>query len=202
MQAHPARLRELLAEEDAADVDTEPAADSAVRAHLRFAAEGLMAGIAPDLADRVAGMADDLDGQFADDAEVFDRQVELGRGAIALEEHLLYGADGESEPGIHAALERRVRLGAWRMMFLRSLEARLGPEFDGLTDAALNWTRDRERDLAAAILHMHHRQITAMQQATGHAATPDERDHSSQAAAVQGYVRQAVEAAAHAMASA
>lgn len=202
MQAHPARLRELLAEEDPGDIDMEPAADSAVRAHLRFAAEGLTAGIAPGLADRVQGMADDLDAWFAADAEVFDHQLELGRGAIALEEHLLYGADSGTEPAIHAALERRVRLGAWRMLFLRCLEDRLGPEYDGLTESALDWAKDRERDLAATILHMHHRQVTAMEEVTGHAPTADERDHSSQAAAVQGYVRQAIEAAAHAMASA
>lgn len=201
MQAHPARLRELLAEEDPGDADVQPAADSAVRAHLRFAAEGLAAGIAPDMADRVEGMADGLDDAFAADWDVFERHLELGRGAIALEEHLLYGADGDTEPAIHAALERRVRLGAWRMLFLRCLESRLGPEYDGLTESALAWAKDRERDLAATILHMHHRQVTAMEQATGHPATAEERDQSSQAAAVQGYVRQAIEAAAHAMAS-
>lgn len=202
MQANPHRLRALLAEEDPGDAEVEPADDGAVRAHLRFAAEGLMEGIAPPLAARVDGMADDLGAWFVADAEVFDRQVELGRGAIALEEHLLYGADGETEPVIHAALERRVRLGAWRMLFLRCLESRLGPEFDGLTESALAWATDRERDLAATILHMHHRQMTALEAATGHAPTPAERDHSSQAAAVQGYVRQCIEAAAHAMRSA
>ncbi|MBL6633204.1 MAG: hypothetical protein ISP32_02280 [Thermoleophilia bacterium] len=202
MQAHPARLRELLAEEDPGDVDVQPAADSAVRAHLRFAAEGLMAGVAPGLADRVEGMGDDLDDWFAAHSDLFDRQVELGQGAIALEEHLLYGADGHTEPAIHAALERRVRLGAWQMLFLRCLESRLGPEYDGLTESALAWAKERERDLAATILHMHHRQVTAMVEATGHAATAQERDQSSQAAAVQGYVRQAIEAAAHAMARA
>ena len=108
MQANPARLRELLREEDPLDAEESPAADAAVRAHMRFAAEGLMAGIAPGLADRVDGMADALDLWFEDDREVFERQIELGRGAIALEEHLLYGADGETEPAIHAALERRV----------------------------------------------------------------------------------------------
>ncbi|MBM3665134.1 MAG: hypothetical protein FJW92_05015, partial [Actinobacteria bacterium] len=158
MQAHPARLRELLREEDPDDAEESPAADPAVCAHLRLAAEGLTAGIDPALADRVDGMADDLDEWFAADAEVFDRQVELGRGAIALEEHLLYGADGETEPAIHAALQRRVRLGAWNRLFLRCLESRLGPEYDGLTESALQWSKDHERDLAATILQMHHRQ--------------------------------------------
>ena len=67
MQAHPGRLRELLAEEDALDSDTQAAADSAVRAHLRFAAEALPVGLRPDLAARVEGMADDLDAWFEAD---------------------------------------------------------------------------------------------------------------------------------------
>lgn len=199
MQANPDRLRELLREEDPHDAEHSPAADPAVRAHLRFAAEGLVAGAAPDLAEQVAGMADELDDCLDADREVFERQIELGRGAIALEEHLLYGADGETEPAIHAALERRVRLGAWNRLFLRCLEDRLGPGHDGLTEAALEWSASRERDLAAAILQMHHRQVKAIEAATGRAITAEERDQSSQLAAVTGYVRQVVESAAHAI---
>jgi hypothetical protein len=189
----------LLREEDPDDLEQSPAADAAVRAHLRLAAEGLMAGIDAELADRVDGMADDLDEWFRDDHELFERQIELGRGAIALEEHLLYGASGETEPEIHAALERRVRLGTWNRLFLRCLEARLGPGYDGLTETALEWSKEHERDLAASILQMHHRQVKAMEAALGRAVTADERDQSSQLAAVAGHVRHAVEAAAHAM---
>jgi len=201
MQTNPERLRELLREEDPHDREESPAADPAVRAHLRLAAEGLLTGIAPELADEVSGMADDLDGWFEADREVFDRQIELGRGAIALEEHLLYGASGETEPAIHAALERRVRLGAWSRLFLRCLEARLGPGYDGLTETALEWSKSRERDLAATILQMHHRQVKAMETALGRPITPEERDQSSQLAAVTGHVRHTVEAAAHALAT-
>lgn len=201
MQAHPDRLRELLREEDPHDAEHSPAADPAVRAHLRLAAEGLMAGLTGDLADRVAGMADALDDWFDADGEVFERQIDLGRGAIALEEHLLYGASGETEPAIHAALERRVRLGAWNRLFLRCLESRLGPEYDGLTESALEWSKAHERDLAATILHMHHRQVEGMQAALGRPVTAEERDQSSQLAAVAGHVRNAVEAAAHALAT-
>lgn len=200
MQANPGRLRELLREEDPQDREQSPASDPAVRAHLRLAAEGLMAGIHPDLADRLDGMADDLDDWFVSDHEVFDRQVELGRGAIALEEHLLYGASGGTEPAIHAALERRVRLGAWSRLFLRCLEARLGPGHDGLTETALEWSKARERELAATILQMHHGQVQAMEKALGRRVTAEERDQSSQLAAVTGHVRHAVEAAAHALA--
>ncbi len=200
MQANPARLRALLAEEDPAARDDSPAADSAVRAHLRFAAEGLMAGIAPALAPAIEGMADGLGAWFAADRDVFDRQILLGRGAIALEEHLLYGADGGSEPAIHAALERRMRIGAWIRLFLRCLESRLGPGYDGLTEVALDWSGGRGRDLASAIVQGHHRHLTALAEATGHPTTAAERDQSSQAAAVQANVRQTIDAVAHALA--
>jgi len=201
MQRNPERLRHLLREEDPDDVEVAPAADPAVRAHLRFVAEALAHGASPSIAPLIGGMADDLNDWFTEDREVFDEQVERGRGAIALEEHLLYGADHETEPVIHAALERRVRLGAWNRLFLRCLESRLGPEHDGLTEAALDWSKAHERDLASAILQMHHRALGVLAEATGHPPTADERDQSSQAAAVRGYARHLVDAAAHALAA-
>jgi hypothetical protein len=201
MQAHPERLRALLREEDTGDPGTDAASDAAVRAHLRFAAEGLAHGAHPDLRPRITGMADDLGAWFDADRGYFEGQVGLGRGAIALEEHLLYGASEETEPTIHAALQRRVRLGAWNALFLRCLEDRLGRGYDGLAEEALQWSKARERDLAAAILQMHHRALTTLAESTGHPATHDERDQSSRAAAVRGHVRHVVEAAAHAVAS-
>ena len=47
MQAHPARVRDLLDEEAAAAEDLGPAGDPAVRAHLRFVGEALAATAAP-----------------------------------------------------------------------------------------------------------------------------------------------------------
>lgn len=201
MQRNPGRLRDLLHEEDPHDAEDAPAADPAVRAHLRFIAEAMVHGASPSIAPLIAGMADHLDDWFIQDHEVFDEQIERGRGAIALEEHLLYGADHETEPMIHAALERRVRLGAWNRLFLRCLEARLGPEYDGLTEAALDWSKAHERDLASAILQMHHRTLGTLAEATGHPATAQERDQSSQAAAVRGHARHLVDAVAHALAA-
>ncbi len=201
MQRNPGRLRDLLREEDPDDAEDAPAADPAVRAHLRFVAEAMIQGASPSIAPLITGMADDLDDWFIQDHEVFDEQIERGRGAIALEEHLLYGADHETEPVIHAALERRVRLGAWNRLFLRCLEARLGPEYDGLTEAALDWSKAHERDLASAILQMHHRALGTLAEATGHPATEQERDQSSQAAAVRGHARHLVDAVAHALAA-
>jgi hypothetical protein len=202
MQHNPDRLRHLLREEDPDDVEVAPAADPAVRAHLRFVAEAMAQGASPVSAPLITGMADDLDDWFAEDHEVFDEQVERGRGAIALEEQLLSGADHETEPVIHAALERRVRLGAWNRLFLRCLESRLGPDYDGLTEAALDWSKAHERDLASAILQMHHRALRALAEATGQPATAEERDQSSQAAAVRGHARHLVDAVAHALAAA
>ncbi len=202
MQQNPGRLREMLREEDPLDIEEAPAADPAVRAHLRFVAEAIEHAAAPPIADSIAGMSDDLDAWFAAESAVLDAQVERGRGAIALEEHLLYGADHETEPMIHAALERRVRLGAWNRLFLRCLESRLGPGYDGLTESALDWSKSHERDLAWAILQMHQRNLSALVEATGHPATEEERDQSSQAAAVRGYARHLVDATAHALNSA
>ena len=92
-----------------------------------------------------------------------------------------------------------MRLGAWNRLFLRCLESRLGPEYDGLTEQALQWAKEHERDLATQILQMHQRHIVALEKATGHPATAEERDQSSQLAAVAGHVRHAIEATAHAL---
>lgn len=136
------------------------------------------------------------------DHAVFDEQIARGRGAIALEEHLLYGATAETEPMIHAALERRVRLGAWNRVFLRCFESRMGPGYDGFTESALEWSKAHESDLASTIMQMHHRALGVITEATGHPPTTDERDQSSQAAAVRGYARHLVNAIAQTLDSA
>ncbi|MSO44191.1 MAG: hypothetical protein EXQ74_02600 [Thermoleophilia bacterium] len=199
MREHPDRLRELLREEDPTGAENAAAADAAVRAHLRFAAEGFPHGATPELAGRLKGLADALTDWFDEDREVFDHMVALGRGAVALEEHLIYGTDAEREPELHAALARRVRLTTWNLLFLRCLEYHLGPSYDGLSDAAITESRGRERELGTTILHMHKIALDVIQHHTGRPPTGDERAQSSQAAAVQAYVRQTVESAARAL---
>lgn len=199
MRANPDRLRALLDEEDPDGTDDSPASDAAVRAHLRLAAEGMVHGAQPPLARALEGMADELDEWFEADRELFDHQIALGEGAIALEEHLLYQGDAEANPAIHDALERRVRLSTWNRLFLRCIESRLGPEHDGFADQAMDWTHTRGRDLAAMIMQMDKRQQDAIQQRMGRKATRDEQVQSGQVAAVTAYVRMAIEAAAQAL---
>ena len=199
MRDHPDRLRELLVEEDPGDLDLSPASDAAIRAHLRLAAEGMVHGAAPDLAILLEGMADELDDWFEEEQDLFDHQIALGEGAIALEEHLLYQGDAESDPALHQALERRVRMATWNLLFLRCIESRLGPVHDGLADAALEWTATRGRDLMTMILTMDQSQRVAIEQRTGRKPTRDEQVQSGQVAAVAAYVRMAIEATAHAL---
>ena len=197
MRANPERLRELLAEEDPTGEDDAPASDAAVRAHLRLAAEGMVHGAAPDIAEALDGMADELDDWFEADRELFDHQIALGEGAIALEEHLLYQGDAEANPAIHDALERRVRLATWNRLFLRCIEQRLGPGHDGFADEALEWIAARGRDLAAMIMQMDRSQQASLELRLGRTPTRDEQVQSGQVAAVTAYVRMAIEAAAH-----
>ena len=199
MRAHPERLHALLTEEDPDGTDDAPASDAAVRAHLRLAAEGMVHGAEPALADMLDGMADDLDQWFEDDRELFEHQIALGEGAIALEEHLLYQGDAEANPAIHDALERRVRLATWNRLFLRCVEHRLGPEYDGFADEALAWIAGRGRDLAAMIMQMDRSQQAALELRLNRKPTRDEQVQSGQLAAVTAYVRMAIEAAAHAL---
>jgi len=197
MRANPQRLRELLAEEDPAGTDEAPASDAAVRAHLRLAAEGMVQGADAALATALDGMADDLDEWFEQDSDVFEHQIALGEGAIALEEHLLYKGDAEANPAIHEALERRVRLATWNRLFLRCIESRLGPGHDGFTDEALEWIAARGRDLSAMIMQMDRSQQASLQLQMGRRPSRDEQVQSGQLAAVTAYVRMAIEATAH-----
>ena len=142
-------------------------------------------------------MADELDDSFEADRELFDHQIALGEGAIALEEHLLYQGDAEANPAIHDALERRVRLATWNRLFLRCIEQRLGPGHDGFADEALEWIAARGRDLAAMIMQMDRSQQASLELRLGRTPTRDEQVQSGQVAAVTAYVRMAIEAAAH-----
>jgi hypothetical protein len=197
MRTHPDRLHELLAEEDPGGEDDAPASDAAVRAHLRLAAEGMVHGADPQLAGVLDGMANALDEWFAHDRELFDHQIALGDGAIALEEHLLYQEGAEANPAIHDALERRVRLATWNRLFLRCIEHRLGPGHDGFADEALEWIAARGRDLATMIMQMDASQRAALELRLGRKPTRDEQVQSGQLAAVTAYVRMAIEATAH-----
>lgn len=197
MRDNPDRLRALMADENADDA--EPAGDAAVRAHLRLAAEALPHGADAHMAQALSGFAEGLPAWFDEDRDTFDRHIEMGDGAIALEEHLLFKSAPGADPTLHAALERKMRLGAWNRIFLRGLETRLGSAHDGLADAAIEWNAARGGELARLIITLDRAAQDAMTRRTGTKPARDEREQIGQVATVQGYVRQAIEGVAHAL---
>jgi hypothetical protein len=197
MRAHPDRLRELVAEEGAGQRD--PSGDAAVRALLRHAAEGIEATAGPPLDAAVAGFADRLPELLEAGREIFDDHVARGAGAIALEEHLQHGARPGSDPSLDAAFARRLRVSAWTRLFLLALEAHLGPERDGLAEAALAWTAGNQRELGRVIFALDRRGRAAMAASQGRPVTAlgaEELEEVGQAALVRAHVRLAIEAAA------
>jgi hypothetical protein len=195
MRQHGELLRRYVAAE--ADGDDAPAGDPAVRAHLRFAAAAIEATAAPPLAEALAGLTDELPDWFEDQRELYDRHLDVGEGAIALEEHLQFGALPGTDPSLDAALHRRLRIGGWVRLTLLSVEVRLGPPADGLAAEALAWIGARQRDLSRLILALDREaKARAAQRAGRGAADLALQDEIGQAATVQAHVRMMVEALA------
>jgi hypothetical protein len=195
MREHGELLRRYVAAE--ADGDDAPAGDPAVRAHLRFAAAAIEATAAPPLAEALAGLTDELPDWFEDQRELYDRHLDVGEGAIALEEHLQFGALPGTDPSLDAALHRRLRIGGWVRLTLLSVEVRLGPPADGLAAEALAWIGARQRDLSRLILALDREaKARAAQRAGRGAADLALQDEIGQAATVQAHVRMMVEALA------
>ncbi len=188
-------LRGCVAEE--ADGDDAPAGDPAIRAHLRFAAAAVEATADPDLAERLAGLADALPAWFEEQRELYERHLDVGEGAIALEEHLQFGARPGTDPSLDAALHRRLRIGGWVRLTLLATEVRLGPPADGLCAEAQAWMGERPRELSRLILTLDRdAKARAARRAGRGAADLALQDEIGQAATVQGHVRMMVEALA------
>jgi hypothetical protein len=195
MREHGEVLRRYVADER--DEDDAPAGDPAVRAHLRFAAAAIEATAAPSLAEALAGLADGLPGWFEDERELYERHLDAGEGAIALEEHLQFGTLPGTDPSLDAALHRRLRIGGWVRLTLLAVEVRLGPSADGLAAEALAWTGARQRDLSRLILALDREAKALAARRAGRAAADLAlQDEIGQAATVQGHVRMMVEALA------
>lgn len=195
MTEHGEVLRAFVAEEGGGD--DAPAGDPAIRAHLRFAAAAVEATAEPGLAQRLEGLADGLPGWFEQERELYERHLDVGEGAIALEEHLQYGARPGSDPSLDAALHRRLRIGGWVRLTLLAVEARLGPAADGLAAEAMAWMGERSRELSRLILALDRAaKARAARQAGREAADLALQDEIGQAATVQAHVRMTVEALA------
>lgn len=189
MAAHEARLSELLVEEGGAP-PTPPADDPSLRAHLRLVAEALDAVAPPALARPLSGFAAGLPEWFAGTRDEVDRHMARARGAIALEQHLQYGTTPGRDPSLDAALERRMRIGAWIRLFLLGMETHLGPRADGLSDATQGWLTARGRELSRLVLAFDRHAKSALPAS----ATPADRDRVGQHAAVRASIRQLVHA--------
>lgn len=194
MREHGDVLRALLGEEGAGEDDTSPGGDAAVRAHLRFAAASLQANAEPRLAGDLAGFVDGLGAWFEEGRPLYEEHLATGAGAVALEEHLQFGARPGSDPSLDEALGRRLRIGGWTRVFLLGLELRLGPEHDGVAQQALDWIGARQRELSRLILALDREAKIAARRAGGGDIDLETQDGIAQAASVQGHVRMLVEA--------
>jgi hypothetical protein len=191
MRRNGARLRELLLEEGRAEDDGALAGDPAIRAHLRFAASALEATAAEPVRGAIAGLSDDLGDWFEEARPLYEEHVAAGAGAIALEEHLQFGASPGSDPSLDEGLGRAVRIGGWIRLFLLALEGRLGPAADGLGAEVLEAMGTRRRDLSRLILQLDRAAKGAA--ARRGVADLDTKGRIGEVATVQGHVRLLVE---------
>jgi len=194
MRHHGERLRELVASEQAGERELAPGDDPTIRAHLRFAAEGLAATAPEPLAHGLAGFSDALPEWFTECQPLYEDHLAAGVGAIALEEHLQFGTRPGVDPSLDAALHFRLRITAWVRIFLIGLERWLGPAADGLSEEVLEEIRGRSGDLGRMILSFGTAAKSAARAAAGGPVDIDTQDELGQVAAVQGHVRIMLEA--------
>jgi len=198
MQAHPARLRELLAEEAARgdDPDLSPSGDPSIRAHLRFVAEALAANAAPARAPAAEAFARGAGEVLAGSATV-EEEIALVGEAHAFETARQFGIEAGEDPSNRAVIERRVRLGAWLRAFLRELDA-AGAVPPAAVPAALEWMAANQVRLADTIFAMDRAAKLAELERGGPdaIAATEAVNRIGQAASVQAHVRFLVEALA------
>jgi hypothetical protein len=194
MQAHPARLRELLDDEARDPDDLGPAGDPAVRAHLRFVGEAMAATAAPGAAPALEAFARDLPAILAAREDRIDAEMALVGEAHAFEAGLQFGADAGEDPAMRAVLDRRVRIAAWTRVFLGALDEARAPA-DPVGPAVLAWMGGHQELLADTIFAMDRRAKQAEMDRGGPdaVATAEVANRIGQAATVQAHTRFLVE---------
>lgn len=203
MQANPARLRDLLSEEAtaavAADEDLGPAADPAIRAHLRFVAEAVAATVPVGGRTAAERFAQTLGARLRE-RDLLVADLELVGEAHAFEVARQFGDDAGEDPTTRAVVERRVRLGAWLRLFLRELEqAEVAPA--GSAAQAYDWMATHQLRLADTIFAMDRAAKVAAREREGEdaIATDDAVNRIGQAATVQAHTRFLAEAIARSL---
>lgn len=194
MQANPQRLRTLLDEEATGSEDLGPAGDPAVRAHLRFVAEGLAAVAAPAGRAALEGFAAGLPALLAEREAQVDEEMRRVGEAHAFEVDLQFGEEAAEDPSVHAMVDRRVRIAAWTRVFLDGLDAARAPAAP-VAAATLEWMAARQTLLADTIFAMD-RRAKEREIARGGpdaVASPEVVNRIGQAAMVQAHSRFLVE---------
>ena len=154
MQAHPDRLRALLADEASGAADVTPAGDAAIRAHLRFVTEALAASADDADRERLESLAEGLEADAM--AHRLDDAIDLVGGATAHELRLQFGESAAADTALGDMTGRRVRLAAWHRVYLEEMEEALGADaFDA--GAAKAWMAAHQEVLADTIFAMDRR---------------------------------------------
>ncbi len=197
MQTNGPRLRALMAEEAATGDDPSPSGDAAVRAHLRFVADALVANAGPGQERELAAFREDLPDRLRSAEAGLGHLVDMLGEAAAFEAGKQFGDDAGEDPSLAGMLDRRVRVGAWMRLFLQLLdEAR--PDRPPVSPAALAWMGDHQQHLADTIFSMDRRAKELEIARGGPDAVADTAvvNRIGQAAMLQSHVRFTVEALA------
>ena len=156
MQSHPGRLGELLAAEAGVSDDLAPAGDAAVRAHLTLVAEALAANASPSSAAAMTAFAEGASASLRAAGDEVDARIKDIGEATAFELDLQFGDEATDDPGIHAMVDRRMRIAAWTRVFLDALDESRDGEAP-IAPAVLAWMGERQTQLADTIFAMDRR---------------------------------------------
>ena len=190
------RLQELVTEELARpgeEQDHSPASDAAIRAHLRFVAEGIAAHAAPARADALAAFAAGVGDRMVADGDAVEAEMTPVGEATVFELEKQFGSGISEDEQMHATAGRRVRLAAWTNLFLAQLDDAVNASIKA---AALEWMAERQEHLANTIFAMDRRAKEHEIERAGPEAVDDVdvANRLGQAAMLQAHSRFLVEA--------
>jgi hypothetical protein len=194
MVDNQARQLELITDEFTATGDISPSGDAAVRAHLRFVAEGLAATAGPEHPELTL-FADTLPERLEDAQDALTEHREALTAAANFEADLQFGAEAAADPSLAEMLERRIRVAAWMRLFVEALD-QIQPDRRPISHDVAEWMAARQRRLAGMIFAMDKKAKLAEIARAGRDAVNDPAfvNHLGQAAMLQAHVQFLVEA--------